>query len=284
MTRPIARKLTIGLAVAMIAVTAAFAAIPTTRNMASAVVHDPEGLPTLTDNRVHFEPGAQECAQAVSALLDRAIADVEAAHGRPFVAPPIVAAYADDANYRAANGLGALFPAATTFRARVAMSPRVCGPERGRLQTVLTHELSHAHLQQHLSPLAYIGVPIWFLEGLAVSVSGGGGAEKISPEAARAAIATGPRIAIKDAGSVFNLVGLRFEKTDEAIAPTPAENATMAYRQAGMFVDHLRENRAAYAALMAGLLRGERFADAFAQAYGDAPHDQWARFRTTLAN
>lgn len=270
-------KFSRGIAV-VIVLTAALAGCSTTRHWASAVAHDPSGLPGSADASVHFEYGAQECARAVSALLDQAISDVDTAHGRPFVSQPLIAAYSSDDAYAAANGAGSPFPAAVTFRARIALSPRLCGPEKARLKGVLTHELSHAHLAQHLSAIAYIGLPVWFQEGLAVSISDGGGAERVSPEEGRAAIVAGRRIAIVDQGSLFNLVGIRFENPNDQVASTPAENAMMAYRQAGMFVDDLRRDRAAFADLMDSLLRGERFAGAFERAYHATPREAWSNY------
>ena len=59
------------------------------------------------------------------------------------------------------------------------------------LQGILAHELSRLHLQQHLGRVAWSRVPAWFHKGLAVSASGGGGAEKFLPQQARDAIVQG---------------------------------------------------------------------------------------------
>jgi hypothetical protein len=91
-------------------------------------------------------------------------------------------------------------------------------------------------MQGWIGETAYIvRLPNWFKEGLAVMVSDGGGAELVSEEEARAAIQRGDQITIDDAGSLQNVVGIRFERA-------PAKTAAwypvvLAYRQAGMFVE-----------------------------------------------
>jgi hypothetical protein len=63
------------------------------------------------------------------------------------------------------------------------------------------HELSHAHIQGSIEAIGYVRLPSSFKEGLAVMVSGGGGAELISEEAARTAIERGEQIVIDNAGT-----------------------------------------------------------------------------------
>jgi len=75
----------------------------------------------------------------------------------------------------ATNGLGSDAPRGVTFFGRVNLSPELFWPERQRLPAILTHELSHAHIQWWIGVNAYIQLPKWFKEGLAVMVSGGGG-------------------------------------------------------------------------------------------------------------
>ena len=67
------------------------AAFPAARHIASAYWNMPDRLPALAGNNlVHFEPGAEDYAQDVSALLPAAIARIEAAQGRPFAHPVTV--------------------------------------------------------------------------------------------------------------------------------------------------------------------------------------------------
>jgi hypothetical protein len=66
-----------------------------------------------------------------------------------------------------------------TFLGRV-MPPVLFSRQRQRLPALLTHKLSHAHLGSWMSQLGFWRLPQWFKEGLAVLVSGGGGAEGVS--------------------------------------------------------------------------------------------------------
>ena len=112
------------------------------------------------------------------------MARVEAAQGGPFERPFVVAAYLDDDAYAAANGLGSPKARGVTYFDRVTMAPALWREEPGYLEADLVHELSHEHLWGHLSAVDYFQIPVWFVEGLAVTVSGGGGAQGVSVEEA----------------------------------------------------------------------------------------------------
>lgn len=264
------------------------AAIPTLRHFAVALAHDPGELsPVLGEERVRFEEGAEDCAFGVAALLPHAIALVEAAQGRPFRYDVTVGVYASPESYAAANGLGTPKPAGVSFLGRVTLSPALCGRNRDRMRAVLTHELSHAHLQGWLSPLAFVGLPSWFNEGLAAMVSGGGGAEGVSEQAAREAMAKGYAIAIADEGSLFNLTAVNFVKEpphgstfDDRLAL-----GRLAYRQAAMFVSWLRDRDAGvFADFLQRIEDGEPFKTAFEEKFGARPAQLWQDFVSTSRN
>src|SRR5450432_3845434 len=83
------------------------AALPAARQIVSALWNVPDRLPSLAENsQVHVEPGAEDYAHDVSALLPAAIARIEAAHGRPFAHPVTVGVYTTPETYAAANILG----------------------------------------------------------------------------------------------------------------------------------------------------------------------------------
>src|SRR5689334_8550743 len=82
-------------------------AMPAARHLASALWNAPDYLPALAQNgQVHFEPGAEEYAREVAALLPAALSQVEAAQGRPFVRPVTIGVYATAEKYAAANASG----------------------------------------------------------------------------------------------------------------------------------------------------------------------------------
>jgi hypothetical protein len=205
--------------------------MPAVRHLISDLWNLPDRLPALTGNsQVHYEPGAEDYARDVAALLPDAIKRVEAVHGRRLAHPVAVGAYAAPEAYAAANGQGSDVPVGVTFGGRVNLSPKLFWPQHQRLRAILTHELSHAHINGWIGAVAYIRLPNWFKEGLAVMVSADGGAELVSEEEARAAIRRGEQIVIDDAGSLKNLVDVRLER---APANKPAwYPVVLAYREA----------------------------------------------------
>ena len=235
----------------------------------SAALHDPRDLPALErDARVHYDANAKGYAEAVAKLLPGAMARVEAAQGGPFEKPFVVAAYLDDDAYAAANGLGSPKARGVTYFDRVTMAPALWREEPGYLEADLVHELSHEHLWGHLSAVDYFQIPVWFVEGLAVTVSGGGGAQGVSVEEAEREIVAGRVIETPDAAFLFGNLGLkppppRMENEDQRM------RMHMAYRQAGLFVSFLRaQNRQGFQALLGRLMTGERFNSAFSAGFG----------------
>ncbi len=223
---------------------AAVAAVPMLRHIASGWWNSPDGLPALPPNpqekyQVHYEPGGLAYARTVARLMPAALARVEAIHGRPFAHPVTVGVYVSPAAYVSANGLGSTRAVGMTFLGRVMLSPTLFGRQRDRLEAILIHELCHAHLRGWMTELAWIGLPTWFKEGLAVMVSGGGGAEQVSEAQARDAILRGDHIAVRGEGSLFDFVNIRM--VDQPVVPDTSFRIEMAYRQAGMFTAFLHE-------------------------------------------
>jgi hypothetical protein len=269
----------VGVPLALITLAAGTAAaLPAARHIASAFWNLPDHLPALAENsQVHFESGAEDYAHDVSALLPTAIARIEAAQGRPFAHPVTVGVYATPEAYMAANAIGSMQPVGVSPFGRVVLSPVLSWQQHRRLPAILTHELSHAHLQGWMSGNAFVHLPNWFKEGLAVMVSGGGGAEFVDEAEARAAIERGEHIAIEDTGSFWNLSEIRFERTPAGA--TPSHRTVMAYRQAGMFVTFLRDSdTAGFVRLMNAILEGHPFVEAVDVGYHEDVHSLWQKF------
>jgi hypothetical protein len=282
MRRRIFWMIVVGVPLALITVGAGTAAaFPAARHIVSALWNVPDRLPSLAENsQVHFETGAEDYAHDVSGLLPAAIARIEAAHGRPFAHPVAVGVYATPEAYAAANGVGSLQPVGTAVFGRVNLSPALEWPQHRRLPAILTHELSHAHIEGWISTYAWVRLPNWFKEGLAVMVSGGGGAEFVSEEEARAAIERGEQIAIDDTGSFWNLSEIRFERAPPA--GTPSHRIVMAYRQAGMFVSYLHNSDGpGFARMMNAMLDGRPFVEAVAAGYHQDVRSLWQKFAQT---
>jgi hypothetical protein len=270
----------IGVPLALIVMGAGAAlSLPTVRHIISGLWNLPDRLPALPDNsQVHYQPGAEDFARDVAALLPDAITRIEAVHGRRFAHPVTVGAYATPEAYAAANGQGSDVPMGLTFVGRVNLSPKLFWPQHQRLPAILTHEFSHAHIQGWIGENAHIHLPNWFKEGLAVMVSGGGGAELVSEEEARAAIQRGEQIAIDDAGGLQNLINIRFDRAPAKTTPSWYPGV-LAYRQAGMFVNYLRESdRPAFDRMMSAILDGRVFAEAVDVGYHDDVRSLWQKF------
>jgi hypothetical protein len=271
----------VGVPLALIVVAAGTAAaFPVARHIVSALWNLPDRLPALPENsQVHFEPGAEDYGHDVSALLPAAIARIESAQGRPFAHPVTLGVYATPAAYAAANGQGtAQFVGVTAF-GRVYLSPVLNWPQHRRLRAILTHELSHAHIQGWISANGFLQLPPWFKEGLAVMVSGGGGAEFVSEEEARAAIERGDCIAIDDTGSL-STIEVRYERAPPRA--TPSHLTVMAYRQAGMFVTYLHDSDApGFARMLNAILDGRPFVEAVTAGYQQDAHSLWQKFAQT---
>ena len=278
MRSPIATTIAAAAVGLVLLAAASAAAVPTVRHIASGWWNNPEGLPALPENpQVHYESGASEQARTVATLLPDAMARVEAVHGRPFAHPVTVGVYVTPEAYVAANGLGSRRAVGMTFLGRVMLSPVLFSTQRRRLPAMLTHELSHAHLQSWILQLSFMRLPQWFKEGLAVMVSGGGGAEGVNELQARDAIRRGDHIAIASSNSLFNLDAVKFAQPPEI--PDTSFRILMAYRQAGLFVTFLHDtNPVGFARMMNAILDGLPFAEAVTAGYETDLHTLWLRF------
>jgi hypothetical protein len=103
------------------------------------------------------------------------------------------------------------------------------------------------------------------------------GAELVSEDEARAAIQRGEKIVIDDGGSLSTLTDVRLEKEP---AHKPAwYPVVLAYREAGMFVNYLRESdEPAFDRMMNAILDDRPFAEAVTIGYHDNVRSLWEKF------
>ena len=254
--------------------------IPMLRHSLSCIWNNPKYMMALTENpQIHYENGALEYARYVADILPACINQVESAQGQPFARSITIGVYITNDTYTAANGTGNVNAAGiTTFMGHVLLSPDLLISQRQRLSAILTHELSHAHLRSHISILKYINVPNWFKEGLAVMVSGGGGAERVTETEALNAIREGIHISMEDKGSFFHLSRIAFENaTDEPVM------FQMPYKQAGLFVAYLKEKDTdGFTVLLSELLEEKSFKKALFTGFHTNLHTLWSDFTATL--
>jgi hypothetical protein len=195
-----------------------------------------------------------------------------------------IGVYATPEAYAAANATGNPGAVGVAAFGRLILSPTLYEWQYQRLPAILVHELSHVHLQSYMSAYAWVRLPVWFKEGLAVMVSKGGGDEFVSQREARRAIERGEHIDIEDAGSFLNLSEIRFERAPAGLSPS--HQTVLAYRQAGMFVAFLHETDAqGFARMMDAILNGRPFVEAVRAGYqDDSIQSLWQKFAALEQN
>lgn len=116
-------------------------------------------------------------------------------------------------------------------------------------------------------------LPAWFAEGLAVYVSGGGGAEKIERLQAEQAFRSGRHFVPSGSGRLL------FRETASSYDLTPH----MFYRQSSMFVEWLHDLSCEHFERMIGQLRdGHTLNEAMLSSYGITVHDGWTQYLAEL--
>jgi hypothetical protein len=144
--------------------------------------------PLRESPQVRYAPGGQAFARRVATMLERATAQVEVAHARPFRSPPVVFVCGDEECFNAFVHPRWNFTAAVIYDNRLLLAPRLFDREPHRLYPILLHELSHLHLGQSRGHYT-MDIPVWFHEGLASFVAAGGGADLVSDQDAWQAVA-----------------------------------------------------------------------------------------------
>jgi hypothetical protein len=212
---------------------------------------------------IRYQDSFKARAERVAEFYDECRAGLESSLGFP-VAPMRVICIANEADYSAYTAAPGSRGCSTVL-GDVCLSPRI-EDEREELRRIVTHEMTHAAVQQQLGVWTYLRhSPAWFDEGLAVSLSGGGGAEKVTPGEARQAIRDGRRFDPSRMGKVY--------------ADSFDLSPHLFYRQSALFVDFLNKRRpGATTAIIGELKRGLTFPDAFERALGASIGDCWIDF------
>jgi hypothetical protein len=219
------------------------------------------------DDRVRYEPGAEKAAAIIASALPDAIATIERGQFRAFAKPVRIYVCATETSFER-YGYGIRGAGGFVFNGRLFISPKPQNTGE-RLPRLLTHELSHLHLNQQMGTLRYARkLPSWFTEGLAVHVSGSG-AETVGETEARDAIRHGRVFRPLPKGSLlFWQTGGR-----EGLSPH------LFYRQSAMFVGFLaRRDPAAFELGLKNLQDRQDFAAAIRHAYGRDLEALWLEF------
>lgn len=226
--------------------------------------------PLSTDERVFFEPDAKYKAELISSLLDNQIKKIEETHYGSFKQPIRIYVFSRQnsfSKYAIQAKAGG-----ETYGNKILISPKKENTVN-RIPGVVLHELSHFHLFGYLGLYKSRITPRWFIEGLAVWVSNGVGAEKSSKEDAIAQIIEGNHINPVTRHPLF------FGETSHP----PGMKTHMFYRQSALFVEYLiRLNENRFRELIQGVERGESFGIVFENAYGSTPKNVWDQFSEEL--
>jgi hypothetical protein len=218
---------------------------------------------------VRYQAGQEERARAVAGMMDDSVRAIENVFETKLDRPVVFCLRTENeyGTYSAAPGSRG----SCTVLGEVCLSPRI-KDNALELRGILVHEMTHAAVLQRVGAWKHLRrVPAWFDEGLAVYVSNGGGAEKVSKADAREAIIAGKHFDPERMGKVY--------------ADKYGLTAHMFYRQSEMFVGHLIEHTPEFVPSILGELeRGLDFPDAFERAAGEPIRTAWKRFQSALAN
>lgn len=224
------------------------------------------------DPRILLEQDVEsEHVSEVRGVLDECIGEVVVVHGRKFAdsVEVYLCATQDSFNRRTAAADTSVARGAV-FADRLFLSPRSF--TTGTYRSILTHELSHLHFRQILGSKFTTGLPGWFQEGIAVYISGGGGAEPVPPSTAVEAIKRGQSLSPEDYGSRV-----------PRMADSHGLSHYMFYRQSGLFVEFLASYEPErFSRLLEQIFNRMSFRTAFQTAYDLGVAEVWQDFVTQI--
>lgn len=234
---------------------------------------------SAVDERVRYEPGAEEFADKMARCLPEAVLTVENGHFLPFKKPfkIYVCATQKSLNEFLANPPGA------APRGAAAMGDVYIGPRAFSFfgydthKESLMHELSHLHLKQRLGYFGLgmkIKIPVWFSEGLANNIAGSGG-EGIEEKEAIDAILKGKHFVVDENGSFLR----PFHKAFSGLS------GQMFHKQNKMFVKYIKDsNPGKYKQFLLEIQKGASFAKSFSTNFGITVNGMFERFKTDISS
>jgi hypothetical protein len=247
----------------------AIAAVPALRNAALVYILPKTGFAPSDDPRVLVQSGktALDLSTLVTKHLPAAIDQVQKMQGYTLDKPLKIYVFDTEADY---SRLGGCPPGsrACVFGSQLSLAPKLMS-EADTVLAILTHELSHVLLQQRMGTWQISRVPPWFLEGLAVMVSDGGGTEGVGSQDAAAAIKSGQRFTPDMSKNWLS------QKT----ASHYQLPHRLFYRQSALFVQHLKTaHSSSFDDLMRRMHSGMGFHEAFERSFTPSIDTLWAEF------
>jgi len=216
------------------------------------------------DNRIFYENGAKKNALNIANRLNNTISTVEKKQYRKFTKP--IAIYVCNTVKSFTSYCVIKHASGCVLNERLFLSPKNFQPN----QDVLTHELSHLHIEQQLGMYKWHSdYPAWFQEGLATYISQGQGAKKATIEDAKKEIYLGNHFSPNLTGSLLS------PKT----AYSFGLKTNMFYRQSAMFVQFMHDlDEQKFKILLLSIEDGKNFEQVFLTTYGITLNKIWQQF------
>jgi hypothetical protein len=223
-----------------------------------------------------FEPGAEKFASAVYSELPSAINKVESRQYSAFPDKITVYVCRSPESFKKMTGRDV---SAMTYQKSIFLSPKLMD-RPDTINSYIAHELSHLHLYQHVGGYAYIGIPSWFLEGLAAFVSDGGGAEKVSDDEVKDFLRSGNHFQPVDKAGLIDLFvpkyasywGIKHQFKNH-----------MFYRQCMLFVSFLeKESPEQFKIFLIHIENGRDFSEAFLASFSKDTMTKWNEFKNQI--
>ena len=226
------------------------------------------------NDKVLYEPGAENYADSIASYLPKAIERVEQVHVLPFADSfnIYVCKTQKSFNEFAANNspypirgtamLGDVFIAPSAFN--------FMGIDTHK--ETLTHELSHLHFRQRLGFFDVKLLPVWFSEGFADYVAGSGG-EGIDEGDTIYFILSGKHFIPEEEGSIFGSVA----------GALNGLSGPMFHQQAKMFVTYIIESDSLkFNLFLLEIQEGTTFSETFNKIMETSIQDKWKGFLLQL--
>lgn len=222
------------------------------------------------DQRIYYEPGVEDLASEISEGLNEYVSVVEESQYRAFSSIDELKIFVFSDKGRYANYSSSSPKARGSASTNEIYISPIIADRRETLSSIVIHELSHVHIRQYIGTWRYWAeVPGWFLEGLAVEVSGGGGAERVSDAEAIKSIQSGVHFTPREESDNF---GHKYAH-DYGLKPH------LYYRQSNLFVRYLKEiNPDAFKRSYLSLIDGKEFSEIWLENYGKRIPDLWADY------
>ena len=214
---------------------------------------------------MRYETGSELVAAQVEQHLASALAKTEKGHQHTFRKEPVINIFATSDKFEQVTGYQARRVAGVSTPNGLFLAPQSSTQVVG----VLEHELSHVLLRHWVGSYRFHTTPIWFREGLATWIAEGGGADTVSVEQAKLAIARGQTFTPNQTEGTFVRKGAQYWELSHH----------MFYRQASLFIEFLaRSHPEAWRDLLRHVHAGMSFSEAYTLAFDMDIDSLWGSF------